>query len=317
MGPEATSYVRCGADSLETIFSGPLPPPMAPPAPATPVAPQTPPPAATRQNLFGTVLTENERVTTTNYAAASSPAVRGSHSLSHPSYVAMGPRATLVATVAAIVAAAFTLPAAVELGVVLPPALPAQPHLLLFVACFLLGALLECATDALHVRLTILSEAASAAAVASAAYVGASGSPAPAPTAWREIVEGVRMLGAIVVQPALCAALGLLPMRGALWGAAALAALVGVCAGGHALCLYVVFAKRRSVDERRRHLLGEGHTTDGTPETLLLTSSATGDHDRTTASPSSAARPETLGSTPGINTSMDSEGCNTSTESEG
>ena len=114
--------------------------------------------------------------------------------------------------------------------------------------------------------------------------------------AWREIVDSLRMLGAILLQPALCATLGLLPARPALWGAATLGALAATATAVAALVLY---RPRTSADARRARLLGDssssGDHTDGTPETLHLSSSASGD-ETTTCSSGHGRRPESLGS---------------------
>ena len=42
---------------------------------------------------------------------------------------------------------------------------------------------------------------------------------------WREMVDAIRHVAAASLQPALCAALGLLPLRTALWASAAVASL--------------------------------------------------------------------------------------------
>ena len=130
----------------------------------------------------------------------------------HPAYIAMGKRLPLIACILAILAAAFTLPAAYELTSSVPTLLPVQPHIILFLSCFLLGILFEGASAALHARLSVLS-----------GEHTSTGNGAP--PVWREMVDSLRILGAIITQPTLCAAFGLLPVRYALWSASSAAGL--------------------------------------------------------------------------------------------
>ena len=94
-----------------------------------------------------------------------------------------------------------------------------------------------------------------------------------APPEWRELTEGVRIVGVAIVQPSLCVALGLLPLQRALWGAAAVSTAVCVLTAAGMLHANRI-ETLASHDSRHEHLIaGEGTGADAeTPETVLLSS---------------------------------------------
>ena len=282
-------------------------------------------PQPSRRPLFGSDSPHNA-ADDIAFATAQGPAA-SAVAVTAKAEKAMGTRGALLGACASLVAAPLVLPAAYELWTRLPNLLQIQPQLLLITGSFLLGALLAASTAILHARLILLGDAPSDPAASSSSSSSLArhqicdhtrappAAPPPPRAEWRELVDSFRMLGTMIVQPALCAALGLLPTRNALWSTAAVGALAVLIAASAALLLYCPRNGARDVaspDSRRTRLLGdssltistEAHThtrSDGTPETFL-SSSASGDETRASSSPggqqSATRRMNTLGSTP-------------------
>jgi hypothetical protein len=89
---------------------------------------------------------------------------------------------------------------------------------------------------------------------------------------WREVVESLRAIGAILAQPSLCVAIGMLPTRTALW-AGAFAAGVAVLGAGTLALLAKLPARAGSRRSRWQRRLAQPSTIAAeTPDTLLLSS---------------------------------------------
>ena len=154
----------------------------------------------------------------------------------------------------AIALAAAALPLALEANSALPALIPYQASAILAVACFLVGGCLALGCGSLRARLAFIADAvynASANAKRTASNHETSctnhdGGDASASTIsplematpadeWCELVDTLRAVGAMIVQPSLCVALGMLPLRVALWSAAVVAVTSVVVAAGLAL----------------------------------------------------------------------------------
>ena len=186
----------------------------------------------------------------------------------------------------AISLGACALPLAFEVSSVLPPLVPAQLHVCIGVAAVLIGIGLSAASGALRAKLS---------------RVDAMRHPNAKTADWREAVDALRLLGAALLHPALCAALGSLPLRIALWAAAALVAF-----GAALAAISLVYAEWCAPysENRRAPLLG-GDTEDVDTPTLLL---STGCDTTQVGSASCFSRTEAhtsdQSSTPGLSYSM-------------
>ena len=249
--------------------------------------------------------------TQTAYVQTVAPTASGALPMPSASFFSaaiVGGCCALLGTALAVLAAAATLPAAYELTLALPEVLPVQPQIILFVSCFLLGGFLALGCGALHARLGYIDEAVSAARLSLCATpnpgnsnvcaiddahrtphpnggmaggcavntpancnVPCSNGGSPRRPDWLEVVDSLRSLGAIVAQPSLCAALGLLPTRTALWGFAGVAGLAVVASAAAALAMRCR-ARPLTRKSRRQRLLNSGTPSAETPDTLLLSS---------------------------------------------
>ena len=176
---------------------------------------------------------------------------------SHGSHMApdfAGGCCSLLSASLAIALAVAALPLALEANSALPALVPYQASAILAVACFIVGGCLALGCGSLRARLAFIADAvynASANAKRAApnretSCTNHDGGDASASTIsplematpadeWCELVDALRAVGAMLVQPTLCVALGMLPLRVALWSAAAVAATAVVVAAGLAL----------------------------------------------------------------------------------
>ena len=183
----------------------------------------------------------------------------------------------------AISLGACALPLAFEVSSVLPPLVPAQLHVCIGVAAVLIGIGLSAASGAMRAKLSRMD---------------AMRNPNAKTADWREAVDALRLLGAVLLHPPLCAALGSLPLRIALWAAAALVAI-----GAALAAISLVYAELCAPynEYRRAPLLG-GDTEEVDTPTLLL---STGCDTTQVGSASCFSRTEAHSSTtPGLSYSM-------------
>jgi hypothetical protein len=183
----------------------------------------------------------------------------------------------------AISLGACALPLAFEVSSLLPPLVPAQLHVCIGVAAVLIGIGLSAASGAMRAKLSRMD---------------AMRNPNAKTADWREAVDALRLLGAVLLHPALCAALGSLPLRIALWAAAALVAI-----GAALAAIGLVYAELCAPynEYRRAPLLG-GDTEEVDTPTLLL---STGCDTTQVGSASCFSRTEAhTSTTPGLSYSM-------------
>ena len=202
----------------------------------------------------------------------------------------------LFAAALATAAASAALAAAQEVGQMSAPLVPFQPHVALCAASCLVGACVALACASLHARLSSLQRQIDAAAQTST-DAAADCAHSPCGDEWRDVVDGLRALGAIAAQPALCAALGLWSARMALCGAAAVASLAVAAAAVAAACARLAGGRRFCTSGTRRECLLGGSAGEGaddmaaTPDaTLLLTAGAASSASGATWSPPTELR---------------------------